>query len=443
MSFQHLHTLLAHGRPAEYPVAIRQGEVIVWRTVVRSIAALQHEVAASSSQRWLLSCRDALEFLIALFAVWHAGRSVVIPVNFQKERVCDEGVSADAVITQVPLVNDGGPLREFLPLDRFTTQVVLQTSGSTGVPKSICKTLFQLDAEVSALEQQWGAQLDDAWIIATVPHYHIYGLLFRLLWPFASGRTFVAEELPMPEDIQSVLIVHSPAVLVSSPSHLERIPALLDLSTLRPHITRIFSSGSPVSPQTAQVYADAVGFAPTEVLGSTETGGIAWREGGDVWTPLPDVDVRTISEDALEVRSPRTEDQDWYVTGDRAEYVGTENRFRLLGRIDRTAKIEGKRVALDDIENHLNTHAWIDRSRVVVLEGARTVLGVAAELSVEGIGHFETEGRSRVISDLKRYLAQWFEPVVIPRQWRFVTALPVDDRGKTTVAALTALFREG
>lgn len=442
MPFQHLHTLLAYGRPADHPVAVRNGETIVWQTFAASVAGLQHVIARSSSQRWLLACRDSLEFLVALFAVWHAGRMPVVPVNFQKERVSDTTVSADEIISAVSLVNETPRGFAWSVLDPAASGLELQTSGSTGAPKSIRKTLFQLDAEVSALEAQWGGQLEDARIIATVPHYHIYGLLFRLLWPIAAGRTFVAEELPMPDDIQSALTVHSPAVLVSSPSHLERIPALLDLRAMNQHIAKIFSSGSPVSSWTAQLYADILGYAPTEVLGSTETGGIAWREGGDVWTPFCDAEVRIASNEVLEVRSPRTEDQEWYVTGDRAAYVGVGGRFRLLGRIDRTAKIEGKRISLDDIEHRLNAHAWIARARVVVLEDERTVLGVVAEVSPEGSESLECEGRSSVVSDLKRYLAQWFEPVVIPRQWRFVTALPVDDRGKITVVALTALFRE-
>ena len=68
--------------------------------------------------------------------------------------------------------------------------LTLYTSGSSGAPKPIRKTLAQFDAEVRTLEAQWGALVGDATMLGSVPHHHIYGLLFRLLWPLAAGRAF-------------------------------------------------------------------------------------------------------------------------------------------------------------------------------------------------------------------------------------------------------------
>ncbi|MFP3656715.1 AMP-dependent synthetase, partial [Burkholderia sp. SIMBA_052] len=61
---------------------------------------------------------------------------------------------------------------------------------SSGRPKPIRKTLAQFNAEVHTLERQWGALVGDATMLASVPHHHIYGLLFRVLWPLAAGRAF-------------------------------------------------------------------------------------------------------------------------------------------------------------------------------------------------------------------------------------------------------------
>ena len=440
MELVHLSRLMMEGRPSDHVVAIRNGKLLTWRTFAGSVAALQRDISASSSRRWVLACRDAFEFLAALFAVWHAGRTAIIPVNFQKENLADPAIAADGMVTGPQLISDDcSP--EWKSLDPRSTRLILYTSGSTGVPKSIEKTLFQLDAEVSALEEQWGESLNDSRMVATVPHYHIYGLLFRLLWPIASGRAFVVEELTMPDEIQSAIIKHAPVAIVSSPSHLDRIPDLLDLSHAAPHVSRIFSSGSPLSPRTAAEYKKKLGTAPTEVLGSTETGGIAWRSGMEEWTPFRDASVRLAQHDALEVRSPRTAGQDWHITGDRAEFRD-DGSFRLTGRLDRVAKIEGKRISLDDIEKKLNAHEWIARSGVTALEGGRKTVGAAVVLSRSGQSCLAGSGRRALLAGLKVYLSQWFEPVVIPRQWRVVRALPVDDRGKTTAASLASLFRQ-
>ncbi len=39
-------------------------------------------------------------------------------------------------------------------------------------------------------------------------------------------------------------------------------------------------------------------------------------------------------------------------------------------------------------------------------------------------------------------LKPYFVSIVLPRKWRFVTQIPVDDRGKTSNVSLAALFDE-
>jgi len=49
--------------------------------------------------------------------------------------------------------------------------------------------------------------------------------------------------------------------------------------------------------------------------------------------------------------------------------------------------------------------------------------------------------RDRLIPDLRKYLLQRFERVLVPRHWRFLERMPVDERGKLTATALAELFR--
>src|SRR6185503_9046762 len=98
-----------------------------------------------------------------------------------------------------------------------------------------------------------------------------------------------------------------------------------------------------------------LGEAPLEVYGSTETGGIAWRaqrEGADGadWTPFPGMALETDRDGALRLRSPYLPDGEWLTLGDAAELL-PGGRFRLKGRLDRVAKIEGKRVSLPELES--------------------------------------------------------------------------------------------
>ncbi|MCO6705214.1 AMP-dependent synthetase, partial [Streptomyces sp. CHB9.2] len=77
----------------------------------------------------------------------------------------------------------------------------LSTSGSSGEPKLIAKQLFQLANEVAALECLWGASLGAATVLGSVSTQHIYGLLFRVLWPLCAGRPFARQALPYTEEL--------------------------------------------------------------------------------------------------------------------------------------------------------------------------------------------------------------------------------------------------
>ena len=82
------------------------------------------------------------------------------------------------------------------PLDRDAPLAVLFTSGSTGAGRRVEKAVRHLEDEVAVLEQQFGAQLArDTRFLATVAPQHLYGLLFRVLWPLAAGRPFLRSAL--------------------------------------------------------------------------------------------------------------------------------------------------------------------------------------------------------------------------------------------------------
>jgi len=52
------------------------------------------------------------------------------------------------------------------------------------------------------------------------------------------------------------------------------------------------------------------------------------------------------------------------------------------------------------------------------------------------------EGLRAVRDALRAHLALQLEPSVLPRSYRFVEALPFDERGKLSVAAIERLFHD-
>ena len=113
---------------------------------------------------------------------------------------------------------------------------------------------------------------------------------------------------PYFEELMPVLSTRE-CVLVSSPAHLQRLPENPGWSEARQRLRAVFSSGGPLTLKVAQEAERLLGSVPIEVYGSSETGGIAWRQQrakiDEAWSPFPGVTWRIDPQDGvLEVRSP-------------------------------------------------------------------------------------------------------------------------------------------
>ena len=78
---------------------------------------------------------------------------------------------------------------------------------------------------------------------------------------------------------------------------------------------------------------------------------------------------------------------------------------------------------------------------MVLIDGPRAELAAVVVLTAEGGAHLQAMGRRAMAQALGQALADSQDAVTRPRRWRFVAALPMNAQGKTTDAALRALFR--
>jgi acyl-CoA synthetase (AMP-forming)/AMP-acid ligase II/3-hydroxymyristoyl/3-hydroxydecanoyl-(acyl carrier protein) dehydratase len=397
-------------------------------------------------RRYALCIDDPFDFACTLFALFACGKEPVIPASSAPGYLSDLAGAYDALLTDedvraLAAAETTRPAMPSMPID-LHAPLTLYTSGSSGTPKPIHKTLAQFDAEVRTLEREWGALVGDATMLASVPHRHIYGLLFRVLWPLAAGRAFDRALCAEPQQMQSRIARCGATAMVSSPAQLVRWAALAGFTELTPAPRVFFSSGGPLLADAAHHYASVFGTAPVEIYGSTETGGIAWRRQNETsaWQPLESVDVRRADDGALEVRSPHLGHDDWYRTDDAIAF-DDDGRFRLQGRLDRVIKLDGKRVSLPEMEARLGLHPYVAQACVVPLAGvSRERVGAVIALSDEGSAAWRDEGRVALAKTLRRHLAAYFDVVLLPRRWRFRIALPFDARGKLPVAAVAAAF---
>lgn len=449
-----LHDLLSAAEGGAAPVC-RDGSAVLDRAAFRArVAALVALLQARTGPRCALCIDDPFDFACALFALFACGKEPVLPANATPGYLADLADAYDTMLTDADLpaftpdssAASADPAaahaaRRTCTIDPHTP-LTLYTSGSSGRPKPIHKTLAQFDAEVRTLEQQWGALLGDATMLASVPHHHIYGLLFRVLWPLAAGRAFDRAISVDPLHLQSRIEQCGATVVVSTPAQLSRWPALPGFASLTPAPRAFFSSGGPLALEAARHYAATYDAAPVEIYGSTETGGIAWRrqDRTDAWQPVTGVQVRRDEDGALSVRSPHLGHPGWHRTDDRIAW-DAHGRFRLQGRLDRVLKLDGKRVSLAELEARLALHPYVAQAAVVPLNGAsRERAGALVALTEAGSAALRDEGRVLLARSLRRHLADYFDVVVLPRHWRFRLSLPFDARGKLPVSVLAAAF---
>jgi 3-hydroxymyristoyl/3-hydroxydecanoyl-(acyl carrier protein) dehydratase len=254
---------------------------------------------------------------------------------------------------------------------------------------------------------------------------------------------FYTRTVHYPETLEHLAQGHR-LTLVCSPVHLERLPDPLHTTQLAGRIGRVFSAGAPLTAVAASHCQRYFGVPATEIYGSSETGAVAWREQltTSLWQCLPGVVVdNSRGSRQLCIHSPALADDQGLEVSDLGE-VHSPTTFSLGGRVDRIAKVGGKRVSLTALETALASHHWVRVARVVPLSARKNRLGAVIVLEKDGNEALIDRGRRVINSQLRDHIAGPLEPIALPRYWRYVAKLPVNSQGKTTLDALVDLFVE-
>jgi 4-coumarate--CoA ligase (photoactive yellow protein activation family) len=430
-------TVAVHG--PEQPVTLGPPRTSVdLEADARRIAAFLH---GSPAGEVVLICSDRYHFAAALLGAWAAGHVVRLPPNGQPEavRAATAGTEYRALLHDREGAADGVFIPELLRREAPAGElrlpllerhlVTITTSGSTGIPQSWPKSGRQLVGEGELVGSMFGVKPGSR-VLSTVPPHHIYGLLWGVLMPLRAGAAMVRKGPLHAEEVLAAIDRHRVTHLVSVPAHLASLAAA---DHAPPGVVVAFSSGAPLPAATARALHERHGWRVVEVYGSTETGGIGWRDPEqELWAPFPDATVSAGPDGGLMVDSPRLDAgaPRPYSLADRIE-LREGGRFVLLGRMDGVVKVAGKRVSLREVEE-----------RLLALPGVRD----AAALSQPSPGLRGEEiwvavaASGQTPEQLREALARWLDPVVLPRRIRVLDALPREATGKLVREKLRALF---
>ncbi|MCB1859615.1 MAG: acyl-CoA synthetase [Gammaproteobacteria bacterium] len=411
-----------------------------------------HALAATlpDNARFALNlCQDRYHFLVAFVAVALKRQTNLLPPNralgVQRELIqqypncyilCDAPL---ADVPEAPVFEVKLPGKKInraisspdIGIPRDHLAAILFTSGTSGKPVAVHKCWKELEAEVQLTAARFGLnRIGKRHLVATVPPQHMFGLANSIMLPLVCNVGFISNRPFFPEDIRLALkATPGGAVLVTTPIHLK---ACINsgLNWIDCDCSLIISATAPLSQKLAASAEEQFGVPVKEIYGSTETGAIASRRttDGDEWlfysgiSAQPNADGYVVSGGHL-INPCRMSDH---------LQVRSDGRFRLLGRHSDMIKLAGKRASLFELNQKLNQiDGVIDGSFIDPAAPGRETRRLAAIVVAPGMSRKE----------LQNALAEWIDPVFLPRPLLFVDALPRNETGKLTQQALRALLK--
>ena len=312
--------------------------------------------------------------------------------------------------------------------------LVVETSGSTGVPKRVLLSRRAVLASVAATRSRLGGS--GCWVLAVPPSY-VAGVQVIC-------RSLVAGHDPaLVEDHGSVAAAVGAACSSAPDAFLSLVPTqlhrLLDeppaVAALR-RLHTILIGGGPVDSELRRRAADE-GLRVVATYGSAETAGGCVYDG----YPLDGVALGIAGDGRIRISGPTLFDgydgdpgltaevlvDGWFLTSDRGR-LDDDGRLHVLGRVDDVVVSGGVNVPLPAVAGRLRAHPDLAAAEVVGVPdeewGQRVVAFVVGAISVEA-------ARDWVAAEHPRAWA--------PRQVVVVEALPLLDNGKVDRMALRDL----
>lgn len=262
------------------------------------------------------------------------------------------------------------------------------TSGTSGNPVGVLKSVDHIQREIQT-HKRWLSPYAFEQCLVSVPFFHIYGFLFGLALPLELKLDIVTQDHFLPADFL-VHMRNKPTLCITNPVFiraLNRFGGGADLSE-----SLFISSAGALEAAEAEAFELKYNTRLVQLYGSTETGGIAIREGGETaWTPLEGVEIDT-HDGRLSVDSPYLSEYLYqerflpvahpYITTDLVRIV--EKGFEIIGRESELIKIGGKRLSVIEIERYLETLEGIEEALVMIEYRPGLLRGEVMHLRLRG-----------------------------------------------------------
>ncbi|MES1204935.1 MAG: class I adenylate-forming enzyme family protein [Pseudomonadota bacterium] len=323
-------------------------------------------------------------------------------------------------------------------------EVVQFTATIGGDPHGIVRTRDNL----AALAEIAGKTLDlkeTDRVLCAIALHHSYGFDMGLCPSLATGATLYLEDEISPKRIAKLLREHSIDLLPGTPALYGALMRVPTAKPLKLPNARYLSSGSSLPLMIAEGFHQRFGIRPLSLYHSTQAGPLAidrqGKDPGSVGRTFHDVEVRVAGPDAAKlplgtvgslwgrskalsmlsvpkIRLPSrgtdvaigaADPEGWFRTGDLGQ-IDRAGKITITGREDDLVKIDGKRMALGEVEGCLEAFPRVKAAKArVVIDDLGGPIVVA---QVVRTGTCKAE-------DLIDHCARNLAPYKVPRQIEF------------------------
>jgi long-chain acyl-CoA synthetase len=376
----------------------------------------QLDAAASSTQPGRpdiqYSQDHGMEFIVAVLAAWRQ-HSVICPVESAQKAPTFKDLPADCVHLKL-------------------------TSASTGTARAVAFTGEQLTADAENIVSTMG--LRPEWPnIGVISLAHSYGFS-NLVLPLLLHGIPLCLTAPLPESLRH-------ATTSVGQSTVAAVPALWrtwhEAGVIPDTIRLGISAGAPLPVALENAIFCNAGLKIHNFYGATECGGIAYdatdtprSDNRAVGRALQNVTVCGDQDGCLLVRSKAVGLAYWpdpeaalrdgcFKTSDLVDLNAGE--IVLRGRLGDQINVAGRKVSPEVIEEALRADPRVRDCVVFGVPNGQTGRG---EIIVACVAGTQIATAEPLRSSLAEKLAPW----QIPREWLFLDALPVNERGKLSRA---------
>ena len=327
-----------------------------------------------------------------------------------------------------------------------TTRVVIFTTDVGGDPKGVLRTVGNLEAECKIVIGALDITADDC-ILVAVPLFQAYGFDFGLLPALKLGATLFLEDEVAPRRIAKALREQGVNVMPATPVIYQQLAKIPTARALRTKGARFLSGGSKLEESVSEAFKNRYGQRIISCYHTTEVGVVALdrraQNPESVGKPVDGVDLKILSAEGRPcaaddkgviwiksaavspgsvgphaIKQPRQKrvpgaEPGWYRTGDIGR-VDKAGKLFLEGREDDLVKVDGKRVALGEVEGCLESFPKVKEAQALVIQDP--LGGPMVIARVVALGRCKAE---EIIDHCAKNLA----PYKVPRRIEFCESL--------------------